>query len=105
MSSWLIVIAVGVGTYAARLSFIGILGERRLPPAFERALEYVAPSVFAALVLPAVLLPEGSIEMAPAVNPRFVAAILATIVAWRLKNVVGVIVVGMGALWILEAIT
>jgi branched-subunit amino acid transport protein len=100
----MIVIAVGVGTYLARLSFIGVLGERRLPAALERPLAYVAPAVFAALVFPAVLLPEGTIDAAPASNPRFLAATLAALVAWRSKSVVAVIVVGMGSLWIIEAL-
>jgi branched-subunit amino acid transport protein len=105
MSAWLIVIAVGIGTYGARVSFIGALGHRRLPAAVERALEYVAPAVFAAIVFPAVFLPEGSIDLAPSTNPRFIAATLAALVAWRLKSVVAVIVVGMGALWILDYVT
>ena len=105
MSAWLTVIAIGVGTYAARLSFIGVMGERRFPPAFEGALRFVAPAVFAALILPEVLLSDGSVEIAPAANPRFLAAALAGVIAWRFKSVGAVIVVGMSALWILEAIT
>ena len=102
MTSWLIVISVGLGTYLARLSFIGALGARRLPQSIERVLTYVAPAVFAALVFPAVLLPEGSVDIAPATNPKFLAAAIAALIAWRLKSVVAVIVVGMGSLWILD---
>lgn len=105
MSAWLIVVAVGAGTYLARVSFIGALGHRRLPAVAERALEYVAPAVFAALVFPAVLLRDGSIDVAPATNPRLVAAALAALVAWRSKSVVAVLAVGMGALWILDYVT
>jgi branched-subunit amino acid transport protein len=32
------------------------------------------------------------------------AALLAAVVAWRTKNVAAVIVVGMAALWILQAV-
>jgi branched-subunit amino acid transport protein len=104
MSGWLIVLAVGAGTYAARLSFIGALWKRRLPATAQRALEYVAPAVFAALVAPAVLLPDGAIDVTPASNPRLAAAALAGLAAWRLNNVVAVIVVGMGSLWVLQAL-
>ena len=62
MSAWLIVVAVGAGTYLSRLSFIGAFGSRRLPPVAERALAYVAPAIFAALVLPAVLLRDASVD-------------------------------------------
>ena len=105
MSAWLTVVSVGIGTYLARVSFIGALGKHRLPPSVERALDYVAPAVFAALVFPTVLLPEGSIDLAPTTNPRFLAAALAAVVAWRLRSVAAVIVVGMGALWMLDLLT
>lgn len=104
MSGWLIVVAVGIGTYAARVSFIAALGERAFPASVERALDYVAPAVFAALVLPVVLLRDGTPDLAVSSNPRFLAAVLASLAAWRINNVAAVIVVGMGALWVLEAV-
>ena len=102
MSAWLIVIGVGLGTYAARLSFIGILGSRRLPVPLERALTYVAPAIFAALTLPAVLLRDGTADVAATTNPRFLAAVIAALVAWKTRSVVAVTVVGMGALWLID---
>lgn len=102
MTDWLIIVFVGIGTYLARVSFIAGFGDRRLPPVAERALTYVAPAVFAAIVLPAVLLPGGSADVTPAGNPRFAAAVLAAFAAWRLKSVVAVTVVGMAALWVLD---
>ena len=103
MIEWLAVIGVGIGTYVARVSFIVGLGRRRFPPLFEQALSYVAPAVFAAIVLPAVLLPQGVVEFSPVDNPRFLAALAAALAAWAFKNVAAVIVVGMGALWVLQA--
>ena len=102
MSAWLTVVSVGAGTYLARLSLIGLLGSRQLPRPLERALRYVAPAVFAAFVFPAVLLPDGSFDVGLQSNPRLAAAVLAAVAAWRLKSVVAVTVVGMGALWILD---
>lgn len=104
MSNWLVVIIIGVGTYLTRLSFIGALGARAMPVWAQRPLKFVAPSVLAALVVPAVLLRDGNVDVTLAGNPRFLAALVAGIVAWRLKSVAAVIVVGMGLLWILEAV-
>ncbi|MCP4248355.1 MAG: AzlD domain-containing protein [bacterium] len=104
MSDWLVVVVIGVGTYALRLSFVGVLGTRPMPFWAQRPLRFVAPAVLAALVVPAVVLAEGSVDVTPFGNPRFLAAVTAALVAWRLKNVAGVIVVGMGLLWILQAI-
>jgi branched-subunit amino acid transport protein len=104
MSNLAIVLVIGAGSYLMRLSFIGLLGTRAMPAWAERPLKYVAPAVLAALVLPAVLLVEGQADVSPAGNPRFLAALAAGLVAWRLRNVAGVIVVGMSLLWILEAV-
>ena len=104
MSEWLIVLVIGAGTYLLRLSFIGVLGTRPMPLWAQRPLKYVAPAVLAALVLPAVLLVEGDADVTPLGNPRFLAAAVAAIVAWRLRNVAAVIIVGMVLLWILQGL-
>lgn len=104
MSDWLVVVIIGVGTYALRLSFIGLLGTRPMPLWAQRPLRFVAPAVLSALAVPAVVLAEGSVDVTPLGNPRFLAAVAAALVAWRLKNVAGVIIVGMGLLWVLQAV-
>ena len=104
MSQWLIVIAIGIGTYLLRFSFIGLLGTRPMPVWAQRPLKYVAPAVLAALVLPAVVLVDGRADLTPLGNPRFLAAVVAGMVAWRIKNVAAVILVGMSLLWVLQAL-
>ena len=74
---WIAVIVIGLGTYLTRLSFIGAFGERSMPAWMEVPLRYVAPAVLGAIVLPAVVQPEGTIEFLPSVNPRFLAAVIA----------------------------
>ncbi len=102
MSAFTIVLVIGIGTFLIRLSFIGILGDRPVPPWAERPLQYVAPAVLAAIAAPAVMLTDGTVDLSPVTNPRFLAAVLAALVTWRLKNVVWAIVVGMVALWVLQ---
>lgn len=102
MSSWLIIGLIGAGTYLTRLSFIGIIGERQIPAWCIPPLRYVAPAVLAAIVGPAIVLTDLGFDLSPASNPRFLAAALAAVVTWRLRNVVWAIVVGMGTLWVLQ---
>ena len=102
MTMWLSVVVIGVGTYLTRLSFIGIFGDRKMPVWMEQPLRYVAPAVLAAIVLPAVVQPEGALELLPAANPRAFAALIAAAVAYKWRNVSLVIVVGMGSLWLLD---
>lgn len=103
MTPILVIGIIGLGTYLLRLSFIGLLGERPVPEWAERPLRYVAPAVLAALVTPAVMLVDGSLVLSPTGNPRFLAAVVAALVAWRLKNVGLVIVAGMVSLWLFQA--
>lgn len=104
MNPWLTVTIIGVGTYLTRLSFVGLLGSRAMPAWAERPLQFVAPAVLAALVAPAVLLREGSLEVVPGANPRLYAAAVAALVAWRFRNLAAAIVAGMGSLWLLQAL-
>jgi branched-subunit amino acid transport protein len=99
---WGAVIIIGVGTYLTRLSFIGAFGERDMPAWLERPLRYVAPAVLGAIVLPAVVMPEGVMDLVPASNPRFLAGVAAGAVAFKWRNVSLVIAVGMGSLWLLD---
>lgn len=101
---WGAVIAIGIGTYLTRLSFIGAFGERRMPAWLERPLRYVAPAVLGAIVLPAVVMPDGVIDFAPSSNPRFLAGVIAAAVAIRFRNITVVIIVGMAALWTFDGL-
>lgn len=105
MTTFLVIVAViGMGTYLSRLSFIAVFGRSGVPQWLASPLRYVAPAVLAAIVAPAVIAPEGVVELAPAMNPKFLAALVALAVAWKSKSVAWTIVAGMGALWVIQAI-
>jgi branched-subunit amino acid transport protein len=100
MSLWLVFIAAGLLTYATRLSFFWLF-ERLQPPGWvQRALRFVPPAVLAAIIAPELLLRDGMITPDP-LNPRLIAGLLAGLVAWRTKNVILAILVGMGMLVLL----
>lgn len=104
MSDWVlwgIFIAAGLGTFAMRLSFVELYGRLRVPPLLNQALLYVPPSVLAALVLPAVVYPHAGQQM-DWQNPQIPAAIVAALVAWKTKNTLLTLAVGMGVLWALQ---
>lgn len=100
---WLIIAGLALGTYLLRLSFIQAWQWIDVPPALARALRYVPPAVFAALVLPALTVSGSGIDLSPG-NPRLVAGILAAAVAWYSRSVILTLAVGMGTLWLLQAL-
>jgi hypothetical protein len=61
MALGLIIVGMGVVTYAIRLSLILLLGRLKVPPLVQRALPFVPPAVLSALIFPELLLPGGTL--------------------------------------------
>jgi branched-subunit amino acid transport protein len=100
MNVWAVMILGGLLTYGIRLSFIFLLGRLSIPEAGKRALRFVPSAVLSAIIAPALLLPEGRLDLTPG-NFRLLAGAVAVFVAWRTKNALLTIMAGMGALMIL----
>jgi branched-subunit amino acid transport protein len=99
---WSTIVFAGIGTYTMRASFL-VFAHRltQLPPWMLRILRQIPPAALASLVVPALLRPEGTIDF---FQPRFVAGVIAAVVAWRTRNTALTLVVGMAALLALRAL-
>lgn len=102
-SVWPVMIAVGLLTYAMRLSFILLLGRLEMPPLLLRALRYVPPAVLTAIIFPEVVMPGGQFNLS-LTNYRLPAALLAALVAWRTRNAVITVAAGMLILLALQSL-
>lgn len=100
---WLLIVVIGLGTFALRLSFIHFWGRIELPQIVHRALRFIPAAVLAALVVPALVRPEGVIDFSPH-NLRLIAGLLAAAVALLTRNVLFTLAAGMAALWLLQAV-
>jgi branched-subunit amino acid transport protein len=98
---WIVIIVLGIGTYLIRLSFIVLFGRVEPPMKLQRALRFVPPAVLSALLLPDVLYRSGTFSLSVG-NARLIAASVAALVAWRTKNTLLTIVIGMIVLWVLQ---
>lgn len=101
MNIWLVMLILGGLTFAMRLSFILMMGRLRAPEWVLRALRFVPPAVLTAIVFPEVFMTAGQLNVSLG-NERFLAGLLAALVAWRTKNAVLTVAVGMAALWLLR---
>jgi branched-subunit amino acid transport protein len=99
----LIILSMGAVTYAIRLSLIMLLGRVEVPPLMRRGLRFVPPAVLSAIIFPELLQPGGTLNLSLG-NPRLLAGALAALVAWRSKNALLAIALGMLALWTLQAV-
>jgi branched-subunit amino acid transport protein len=97
---WAIIFGGMLVTYAIRLSFIALVPQERLPSLFRRGLTYVPHAVLAAIILPALVRPDGPIDLSFG-NARLIAGTLAALIAWRFRNIWLTILVGMAVLLIL----
>ena len=103
LSIWLLFIAIGLGTFTLRFLFIYLFGKIAMPNWLSRALRFVPAAALAALVLPALTHPGGQLDISLN-NFRLLAGLGGAVVAWRTRNVLLTILVGMLILWTLEAV-
>jgi branched-subunit amino acid transport protein len=94
MNEWLLIAGMAAVTFLVRYPVLVLVGKIPLPGPVFRALRYVPPAVLAAIILPAVVMPEGTADLSPS-NAYLAAGIASALVAWRSKNLLLTIVVGM----------
>lgn len=92
---WLLahIVAIAIGTYALRVSFIGLVSYYDMPTEIEEQMHLVPPAVIAALALPPLFYRDGTYHLSPG-NPFLLAGLAGAIVAWRTESLVGTIAVG-----------
>lgn len=98
---WSLTLALGLGTFLIRFSFLGLLGGRQLPDWLLLHLKYVGVAVFPALIVPAVLWPTAAGGEVQA--PRVIAALVAVAAGLRFGPV-GAILAGLAALYGTQAL-
>jgi branched-subunit amino acid transport protein len=99
---WIIIIFGGLGTLLLRMSFIVLEDRLVIPELFRNGLRFVPVAALTALVIPALLLQQGQINISLA-NERLLAGVVATLVAYFSRNVLLTISTGMVTLWALQA--
>ena len=103
MNTWLVIVAVGLGSYLFRLSMIILTGRITMPPYLERASGLVVPAAFAALAAAGVAAACSGLGITGAAAP-LTAVAAAVIAVLRTGSPQAAILVGMPVLWIATAL-
>ncbi len=103
MNLWLIIICMGIVTFGIRLAPIVLLGRIEIPFVVQRALRFVPPAVLTGIIVPELLYRDSQIDVS-LTNARLLAGLIAIVVAWRTKNALITIGVGMISLWVLQSL-
>ena len=92
----LLVTGMAIATFSIRYIAFGTSDRIQLSPTLLKALRYVPPVVLTAIVVPEVLLQEGSLQIGLD-NARLIGAAVACIVGALTQNLLLTIVLGMAA--------
>ena len=95
---WLVIWALCLGTFGLRFLFLGVVGDRKMPPWVLRHLRYTAVGLLPGLIAPLVLWPEatgGALDW-----PRLIAAAVTLAVGYKTKNVFAAILLGALCLYV-----
>ena len=97
---WATIFLAGAGTYAMRASFLAFAHRlATVPPVVARVLRQIPPAALAAIVAPALLRPDGHLDL---LQPTLLAGLVAAGVAWKTRNVGITVVVGIALLAALQ---
>lgn len=100
-ATWWTILVAGAGTFSMRAAFLVVAGRlAAVPPWAHRLLRQIPPAALASIVAPALLRPQGTIDIA---SPELAAGALAAVVAWRTRNAAITLVVGMAMLVVFRA--
>lgn len=91
--TWLAILVIALGTYAIRASFLLVAHRfQGLSTTTREALRMIPAAALAALVAPALLRPEGTVDL---VTPDLFAGLVALGVAWWTRSILATIVAGL----------
>lgn len=96
-----VIVGMGIITFTLRLSLIIGVNRLELPAPLELSLKYAAPAVLSAIIFTELAAPGGELNLS-LTNWRLLAGMIAGLVAWRTRNVLITIAIGMIVLWLLQ---
>jgi branched-subunit amino acid transport protein len=102
MTAWLVIVAVGLGTYAFRAVTFAVVAARGLPAWAERPLAFVGPAALGALVGGMLLTSHGRAELPTLADA--IAVLAAFVTVRRTGDIARGILVGFPVLWALSSL-
>ena len=100
---WTIIGIMGVGTFLIRFSFLGLIGDRPMPPVVLRLLRYTPVAVLPGMVAPLVIWPAAT---GGVFDPsRGLAAVAAVLIGVWTRSVLWAILGGAATLYTALGVT
>lgn len=105
MRSEIILIIAGMAlvTYLTRFGFLALLSNTGLPSRLHIWLKHIPTAILTSLIMPGLFLPRGYLDLS-AGNHHLLAGIAAAVVAYKSRNIVATIGIGMTIMILLKFI-
>lgn len=89
-----LIVGMALVTFGVRYPILALAGRAKLPGGVAQALRYVPVAVLSALVAPAVLMPDGALDISLR-SAHLIGGVATIIIAWRTRNLLLTIGAGM----------
>ena len=96
---WFIVLFLSIGTLSIRFSFIALSSKFKISEQLKEIFSFIPAVVIPALIAPMVFFHEGQVNWALE-KERFLILILATVVCYLTKSMIGTILFGLITLFL-----
>lgn len=97
----LLVLGMTLVTFAMRYPALALISKITIPSPILAALKFIPPAVLTAIIVPALLAPTDNRINIAITNDYLIAGIVTAVVAWRSKNLLLTLAIGMAVflLW------
>jgi branched-subunit amino acid transport protein len=97
----IIIIGMAIVTYFTRIGALALFRFIGVPTWLNRWLKYVPVAILTALIVPSLLLPQGYLDIS--INNHYlIAGILAAVVAYKSRNIIATLGLGMSVMLVLK---
>ncbi len=100
---FLIIFGMAAVTFATRFSCVALFSKTGMPKWLERWLKHIPNAILTALIVPALLLPQGQIDISWQ-NHYLIAGMVAAVIAYKSRNIIATLLLGMGTMLVLRLV-
>lgn len=92
-----IIAGMALVTFATRFSCVALFRQTGMPDWLERWLKHIPTAILTALIVPALVMPKGHIDIS-FTNHYLLAGLIAAFAAYKTRNIITTLSLGMGTM-------
>jgi len=96
-----LIIGMALVTYFTRIGALALFRFTGVPTWLNRWLKYVPVAILTALIVPSLLIPKGYLDISLS-NHYLIAGIVAAFVAYKSRNIIATLSIGMSIMFVLK---